>query len=58
MQLVTALQHHQQPAAALRLLKSLKVILCSSGNKEQQWDLHRALEDFTQVIPVLINQGK
>lgn len=40
MQLVTALQHHQQPAAALRLLKSLKVILCSSGNKEQQWDLH------------------
>lgn len=31
MQLVTALQHHQQPAAALRLLKSLKVILCSSG---------------------------
>ncbi|EET4967338.1 molecular chaperone HtpG [Escherichia coli] len=58
MQLVTALQHHQQPAAALRLLKSLKVILCSSGNKEQQWDLHQALEDFTQVIPVLINQGK
>ena len=58
MQLVTALQHQQQPAAALRLLKSLKVILCSSGNKEQQWDLHQALEDFTQVIPVLINQGK
>lgn len=58
MQLVTALQHHQQPVAALRLLKSLKVILCSSGNKEQQWDLHQALEDFTQVIPVLINQGK
>lgn len=58
MQLVTALQQHQQPAAALRLLKSLKVILCSSGNKEQQWDLHQALEDFTQVIPVLINQGK
>ncbi|HFE3291584.1 TPA: ATP-binding protein [Escherichia coli] len=58
MQLVTALQHHQQPAAALRLLKSLKVILCSSGNKEQQWDLHQALEDFTQVISVLINQGK
>lgn len=58
MQLVTALQHLQQPAAALRLLKSLKVILCSSGNKEQQWDLHQALEDFTQVIPVLINQGK
>ncbi|ELO4980197.1 ATP-binding protein [Escherichia coli] len=58
MQLVTALQHYQQPAAALRLLKSLKVILCSSGNKEQQWDLHQALEDFTQVIPVLINQGK
>ncbi|EFH7122146.1 molecular chaperone HtpG [Escherichia coli] len=58
MQLVTALQHQQQPAAALRLLKSLKVILCSSGNKEQQWDLHKALEDFTQVIPVLINQGK
>lgn len=58
MQLVTALQHQQQPAAALRLLKSLKVILCSSGNKDQQWDLHQALEDFTQVIPVLINQGK
>lgn len=58
MQLVTALQQHQQPTAALRLLKSLKVILCSSGNKEQQWDLHQALEDFTQVIPVLINQGK
>lgn len=58
MQLVTALQHQQQPAAALRLLKSLKVILCSSGNKEQQWNLHQALEDFTQVIPVLINQGK
>ncbi|MBE1770824.1 ATP-binding protein [Escherichia marmotae] len=58
MQLVTALQHQQQPVAALRLLKSLKVILCSSGNKEQQWDLHQALEDFTQVIPVLINQGK
>ncbi|HBC9290570.1 TPA: ATP-binding protein [Escherichia coli] len=58
MQLVTALQHQQQPAAALRLLKSLKVILCSSGNKEQQWDLHQALEDFTQIIPVLINQGK
>ncbi|EQV95519.1 hypothetical protein G893_00117 [Escherichia coli KOEGE 71 (186a)] len=58
MQLVTALQHQQQPAAALRLLKSLKVILCSSGNKEQQWDLHQALDDFTQVIPVLINQGK
>ncbi|MEG8075207.1 ATP-binding protein [Escherichia marmotae] len=58
MQLVTALQHQQQPEAALRLLKSLKVILCSSGNKEQQWDLHQALEDFTQVIPVLINQGK
>ncbi|EFO1593247.1 ATP-binding protein [Escherichia marmotae] len=58
MQLVTALQHQQQPAAALRLLKSLKVILCSSGNKEQQWDLHQALEDFTQVIPVLINKGK
>lgn len=58
MQLVTALQHQQQPAAALRLLKSLKVILCSSGNKEQQWDLHQALEDFTQVIPILINQGK
>ena len=58
MQLVTALQHQQQPAAALRLLKSLKVILCSSGNKEQHWDLHQALEDFTQVIPVLINQGK
>lgn len=58
MQLVTALQQHQQSAAALRLLKSLKVILCSSGNKEQQWDLHQALEDFTQVIPVLINQGK
>ncbi|MED9030437.1 ATP-binding protein [Escherichia marmotae] len=58
MQLVTALQHQQQPAAALRLLKSLKVILCSSGNKQQQWDLHQALEDFTQVIPVLINQGK
>lgn len=58
MQLVTALQHQQQPAAALRLLKSLKVILCSSGNKEQQRDLHQALEDFTQVIPVLINQGK
>ncbi|TGB84179.1 molecular chaperone HtpG [Escherichia sp. E4208] len=58
MQLVTALQQHQQLAAALRLLKSLKVILCSSGNKEQQWDLHQALEDFTQVIPVLINQGK
>ncbi|MEC9673202.1 ATP-binding protein [Escherichia marmotae] len=58
MQLVTALQHQQQPAVALRLLKSLKVILCSSGNKEQQWDLHQALEDFTQVIPVLINQGK
>ena len=58
MQLVTALQHQQQPAAALRLLKSLKVILCSSGNKEQPWDLHQALEDFTQVIPVLINQGK
>ncbi|MCC4042596.1 ATP-binding protein [Escherichia coli] len=58
MQLVTALQHQQHPAAALRLLKSLKVILCSSGNKEQQWDLHQALEDFTQVIPVLINQGK
>ncbi|HGX3622837.1 TPA: ATP-binding protein [Escherichia coli] len=58
MQLVTALQHQQQSVAALRLLKSLKVILCSSGNKEQQWDLHQALEDFTQVIPVLINQGK
>ncbi len=58
MQLVMALQHQQQPAAALRLLKSLKVILCSSGNKEQQWDLHQALEDFTQFIPVLINQGK
>lgn len=58
MQLVTALQHQQQPAAALRLLKLLKVILCSSGNKEQHWDLHQALEDFTQVIPVLINQGK
>ncbi|WP_187229706.1 ATP-binding protein [Escherichia marmotae] len=58
MQLVTALQHQQQPEAALRLLKSLKVILCSSGNKEQQWNLHQALEDFTQVIPVLINQGK
>lgn len=58
MQLVTALQHQQQPEAALRLLKSLKVILCSSGNKDQQWDLHQALEDFTQVIPVLINQGK
>ncbi|MEB7939340.1 ATP-binding protein [Escherichia whittamii] len=58
MQLVTALQQQQQPVAALRLLKSLKVILCSSGNKEQQWDLHQALEDFTQVIPVLINQGK
>ncbi|QLN21091.1 ATP-binding protein [Escherichia coli] len=58
MQLVTALQQHQRPTAALRLLKSLKVILCSSGNKEQQWDLHQALEDFTQVIPVLINQGK
>ena len=58
MQLVTAVQHQQQPAAALRLLKSLKVILCSSGNKEQHWDLHQALEDFTQVIPVLINQGK
>lgn len=58
MQLVTALQHQQQPAAALRLLKSLKVILCSSGNKEQQWDLYQALDDFTQVIPVLINQGK
>ncbi len=58
MQLVTALQHQQQPEAALRLLKSLKVILCSSGNKDQQWNLHQALEDFTQVIPVLINQGK
>ncbi|EAB2238714.1 ATP-binding protein [Salmonella enterica] len=56
-QLVTALQNHQQPVAALRLLKSLKVILCSNGNKEQQWDLHQALEDFTQIIPSLIKQG-
>lgn len=58
MQLVTALQHQQQPAAALRLLKSLKVILCSSGNKETAVGFTPALEDFTQVIPVLINQGK
>lgn len=57
-QLISALQNQQHPIAALRILKSLKVILCASGNKEQQWDLHQALEDFTQVIPILINQGE
>lgn len=58
MQLVAALKNQQQPVAALRVLKSLKVILCASGNKSQQWDLHQALEDFTQVIPALINEAK
>lgn len=57
-QLVAALQKQQQPVSALRLLKSLKVILCAGGNSNQQLDLYQALEDFTQVIPSLINQGK
>jgi len=58
MQLITAIKENHQPVNALRLLKSLKVILCASGDKNQQWDLHQALEDFTQVIPSLINQGR
>lgn len=58
MKIVQALQNNVQPVTALQILKSLKVILCASGNKNQQWNLYQALDDFTQIIPVLIKQGE